>query len=113
MKNVVLRMACTLTLLLILGAVFGSADSRTEHAATGVIIYHCDGAALEVYSSTAGTTCFANTGSTAVTIPNVYGICSRNYSGYAIMTNGAEYTFGASDCFTVNNQTLEYLHLGF
>lgn len=114
MKNIVMRLALALTLLLTLGAVFGSVASGTAHAATAttsINVAQCDSSNVNIVSSSNNTvTCFANSGSTYATIVDIYQICPGSYSGYVVMWDGKEYVFN-HNCFSVNHETLEYIHL--
>ena len=118
MKNIVMHLVLALTLLLTLGAVFGSVASGTAHAATATKNINpavCNNSTtFEIVSSTSTSnigTCFANSGSTPVTIPGVWLIYTGAYSGYIIMTNGSEYTFNPKQYLNIDHQTSEFLYL--
>ena len=98
MKKVIFRALVVFTFLLALVAVFGGVDTASAHAATlptthtalsvtpNINSTYCAGRSdlLQIYTSTSGEWCYANSGYTPVTIPNVYAVCGGNNNGYIV-----------------------------
>jgi hypothetical protein len=128
MKRFVLRMILILPLLLMFGALLGSAASGIAYAATtktATTSPSCDGRSDFVrvyvggnYPNGNPTLCFANSGETTENLPlsGVSGICSGNNSATFFLTTSAgwnyNFSLGKNKCSnTYGNDTLNSLEI--
>jgi len=119
MKSLGIRTVFALALLATFGVVFfggvnssAFAASASSHVVVKPDIYgaYCTNNTVDFFTTDGTEYCYADSGYTPATIPNVDVICGGIYSGEAYTSNGG-YPIFSGLCYRISKTTLEALQI--